>query len=245
MQLDYEETVSIQFSVTCTASSASRASTARVDFRVLPVNEFPPAVTPRALFVIVGEDIAIGTVLVSTRGDVGALTTSTFNENLTSFTIDEMNGTLIVSANLDVDNTPFGFAIEVIRVSVCDVKPAISSCPNLEVSLVVTSANDNRPVFSQDIYEVSIPEDMPVGSNITNVSCMDADVGAGAFSNITLSSILFNVSSDFRVIWLDGELTSTVYNVTLTCFDTSGDFTTATLIVRVEIVMVNFLVLRY
>ena len=33
----------------------------------------------------------------------------TFNENLTSFTVDPLTGTLVVSESLDVDDTPFGF----------------------------------------------------------------------------------------------------------------------------------------
>jgi hypothetical protein len=256
MQLDYETSVSIQFSVTCNASSTT-TSTAQVDFRVSPVNEFSPVVTPRALFAMVREDIAVGTILVSTRGDVGALTTFsatdsddgpdgeleytlTFSENLTSFMVDEQTGTLTVTQNLDVDDTPFGFQIEVIRLTVCDIKPAISSCPNVEVSLVITSANDNTPLFDQDTYRVRIPESADLGSMVSNISCTDADVGAGAFSSVTSSNSMFNVTDmgpGEQLITLIGELdfeSARSHDVTLTCLDAGGISTNATLLVTVE-----------
>ena len=256
MELDYEVMVDIQFSVTCSAPSAARDGTAQVDFSILPVNEFPPVLSTRTLFARVREDLAIGTALVSTRNDVNAIVTFsatdeddgpdgaliyalTFSENLTSFSVDESSGTLRVTQSLDVDNTPFGFAVQTIRLTVCDINPAVPSCPSVEVSLVITSTNDNNPVFEQNAYEVSILENVPSGFIIANVSCTDADVGAGAFENVTSSLDLFNVTlqPSEQVISLSGTLdfeTARSHNVSLICSDFAGGIARASLMVTVD-----------
>ena len=256
MELDYEVMVDIQFSVTCSAPSAARDGTAQVDFSILPVNEFPPVLSTRTLFANIRENLAIGTVLVSTRNDVNAIATFsatdeddgpdgaliytlTFNENLTSFSVDENSGTLRVTQNLDVDNTPFGFAVETIRLTVCDINPAVPFCPNVEFSLVITSANDNNPVFEQNAYEVSVLENVPSGFIIANVSCTDADVGAGEFENVTSSLDLFNVTlqPSEQVISLSGTLdfeTARSHNVSLICSDFAGGIARASLMVTVD-----------
>ena len=253
MELDYEVMVDIQFSVTCSAPSEERDGTAQVDFSILPVNEFPPVLSTRTLFARVREDLAIGTVLVSTRNDVDAIATFsatdadggpdgtliytlTFSENLS---VDENSGTLRVTQSLDVDNTPFGFAVQTIRLTVCDINPAVPSCPNVEVSLVITSANDNNPVFEQNAYEVSVLENVPSGFIIANVSCTDADVGAGAFENVTSSLDLFNVTlqPSEQVISLSGTLdfeTARSHNVSLICSDFAGGIARASLMVTVD-----------
>lgn len=254
-QLDYERNVNIQFGVICSAPSGAMA-TAQVDFRVLPVNEFSPVPSPRTFVVRTREDVSIGTVLVSTRTDVGALATFSatdaddgqdgeleytlaFNENLTSFAVDRVSGTLTVTQRLDVDNTPFGFDIETIRLTVCDIKPPVESCPNIQVNVVITSTNDNSPVFTQDIYLVTISEDVPSGSTIANVSCTDADIGVGRFDNVTSSASLFNVTMNlgYQTILLDGELdfeTSRSHNISLTCHDSNRGIARAMLLVTVQ-----------
>lgn len=250
-QLDFETRDEILFAVTCSLSGSSITTVAQVDFTVLPVNEFPPVFPrgSRTLLVSVREVTSIGTVLAFAAtfnvtdedgGPDGELEyTLAFNENLTSFAVDRLSGTLTVTQNLDVDNTPFGFDIEMIRLTVCDIKPPVESCPNAEITVVITSANDNNPIFTQDIYRVmEISEDVPSGSMITNVSCTDADVGVGRFENVTSSASLFNVTMNpgYQTILLDGELdfeTSRSHNVSLTCYDSNGRTASAILLVTV------------
>lgn len=264
-ELDYETRTSYLFAVECSEPSGG-SSIAQVNFDVIPVNEFEPVLSRRILFTLVPEDSPLGTVVVSTSDEAGALLTFSatdmddgpdgdlsytlaFNENLTSFHIDEDTGTLTIIQSLDVDNTVVGFFTEVIRLTVCDIRPPVETCPNLLLTLVVSPANDNNPVFSQDEYETSLPEDVRPGSMVINVSCSDADVGGGQFKNITSSSNLFNVtasSNGFQTISLvnmtnvlDYETTRT-HTVTLTCFDVDDTSTTATLTVNVEPVNDNF-----
>uniref|UniRef100_A0A673G2X8 Cadherin domain-containing protein n=1 Tax=Sinocyclocheilus rhinocerous TaxID=307959 RepID=A0A673G2X8_9TELE len=45
------------------------------------------------------------------------------------------------------------------------------------IYITVLDANDNAPVFSQDIYKVSLPENSPVDTVLVTVSATDADEG--------------------------------------------------------------------
>ncbi|XP_031808280.1 protocadherin gamma-B5-like [Sarcophilus harrisii] len=51
--------------------------------------------------------------------------------------------------------------------------PARSSTAQIRIK--VTDANDNAPVFSQDVYRVSLPENLPLGSSVLQVMSTDKD----------------------------------------------------------------------
>lgn len=259
MELDFEGRQRYLFGVSCTIPFTTAAAIAQVDFEVLPVNEFEPVVTPNFVVVFADESTPVNTILVSTQHDVNARRTFSatdmdggqdgelrytlgFNENLTSFDVDENSGSVRISQSLDVDNlVGQGFFTEEIRLTVCDIDPPVNTCPKIVINLVIFPVNDNNPVFSQNVYRASISEDVSLGSVIAVVSCTDADVSTGEFSNVTSSSSLFNVTLDLdnqrQIISLASELdfeTSRMHNVTLTCSDTGGISTTANLIVTVE-----------
>uniref|UniRef100_W5L9C6 Cadherin domain-containing protein n=1 Tax=Astyanax mexicanus TaxID=7994 RepID=W5L9C6_ASTMX len=45
------------------------------------------------------------------------------------------------------------------------------------IHVTVLDANDNAPVFSQSVYKVSLPENSPIGTEVTRVSANDEDEG--------------------------------------------------------------------
>uniref|UniRef100_A0A8C3A1W7 Protocadherin 2 alpha a 15 n=1 Tax=Cyclopterus lumpus TaxID=8103 RepID=A0A8C3A1W7_CYCLU len=47
----------------------------------------------------------------------------------------------------------------------------------LNVSIIVLDINDNRPIFSQDTYQIEIYENLPVGTTVTRVNAIDPDEG--------------------------------------------------------------------
>uniref|UniRef100_A0A8B9J4P1 Cadherin domain-containing protein n=1 Tax=Astyanax mexicanus TaxID=7994 RepID=A0A8B9J4P1_ASTMX len=47
----------------------------------------------------------------------------------------------------------------------------------LAIHVTVLDANDNAPVFSQSVYKVSLPENCPIGTEVTRVSANDEDEG--------------------------------------------------------------------
>ncbi|XP_054454086.1 protocadherin alpha-3-like [Anoplopoma fimbria] len=60
----------------------------------------------------------------------------------------------------------------------------------LNVSIIVLDINDNRPVFSQDSYQIEIYENVPVGTTVTRVSAIDPDEGTNGEIEYSLSRTL-------------------------------------------------------
>ncbi|KAI3351202.1 hypothetical protein L3Q82_005745 [Scortum barcoo] len=73
----------------------------------------------------------------------------------------------------------------------------------MQIHITVLDANDNAPVFTQDIYKASVKENSPTGTLITKVSASDADKGSNgedsSVNGVPVSSYV-SVSADSGVI---------------------------------------------
>ncbi|XP_069388124.1 protocadherin alpha-3-like isoform X29 [Paralichthys olivaceus] len=67
-------------------------------------------------------------------------------------------------------------------------KPPRSS--TLNVSIIVLDSNDNRPVFSQDTYQVEIYENAQIGAIVTKVNATDPDEGSNGEIEYSFSKTL-------------------------------------------------------
>ncbi|XP_060904167.1 protocadherin alpha-8-like isoform X19 [Labrus mixtus] len=83
----------------------------------------------------------------------------------------------------------------------------------LNVSIVVLDINDNRPMFSQDNYQIEIYENVSVGTTVTRVNATDQDEGANGEIEYRLSKALarkvyeiFELDSSSGIIKLKGAL---------------------------------------
>ncbi|KAM9849724.1 protocadherin gamma-A11-like [Aulostomus maculatus] len=65
------------------------------------------------------------------------------------------------------------------------------------IHVTVLDANDNAPVFSQDVYKASLPENSPVDTVVIHVSATDADEGV----NGDVSYDFVHVSEDVKKIF--------------------------------------------
>ncbi|XP_061090034.1 protocadherin gamma-A11-like [Conger conger] len=80
------------------------------------------------------------------------------------------------------------------------------------VHVTVLDANDNRPVFSQAVYKVSLPENAALGAVVATVSATDADEGANGdvtyeFGRVPSEvKILFSLDRKTGQIRLNGNL---------------------------------------
>ena len=253
--LDYETATSYTFTVMCTdTSNVTITATAQVNITLLPVNEFQPAVSDSGLTVTLPENTPIGTTLVSTQpggfrrysvtdkddGPDGVITYTLVADQTESafFTLDRVTGSLVLAQSLDVDNTPSGFGRVSVTITACDEDPPRVDCPNIAISLIVLSSNDNDPVFSSETYEVSLPESSPIGTIVATPECTDADAGAGQYQGIEILSndgpFVIQDETNGTVI-LNGMLNysiTPVYNITLICRDTEGRSSIAYLVVN-------------
>ncbi|XP_029969242.1 protocadherin beta-16-like [Salarias fasciatus] len=88
--------------------------------------------------------------------------------------------------------------------------PQLSGTMRVEIS--VLDVNDNAPVFTQEIYKVSITETAPKATILCTVSALDADVGlnGNVLYSITNTlddvSLLFKIEEDTGVVSLIGNL---------------------------------------
>ncbi|XP_047586270.1 protocadherin gamma-B1 isoform X16 [Lutra lutra] len=77
----------------------------------------------------------------------------------------------------------------------------------IQIRIEITDANDNPPVFSQDVYKVSLPENLPLGTSVLKVTAIDQDEGINA--EITYSfKTLRDIGSMFMLDHQNGEIKS-------------------------------------
>ncbi|KAM9357328.1 protocadherin alpha-8-like [Symphorus nematophorus] len=60
----------------------------------------------------------------------------------------------------------------------------------LNVSIVVLDVNDNRPMFGREIYEISIQENVPVGTSLFRMNATDPDEGKNGEVEYSLGKTL-------------------------------------------------------
>uniref|UniRef100_A0A3P9A251 Cadherin domain-containing protein n=1 Tax=Esox lucius TaxID=8010 RepID=A0A3P9A251_ESOLU len=67
------------------------------------------------------------------------------------------------------------------------------------IHVTVLDVNDNIPVFSKNVYKVSLPENSPLDSVVVTVSASDADIGANGEVTYDFSSISDKASTVFSI----------------------------------------------
>ncbi|XP_046903076.1 protocadherin gamma-A11-like [Hypomesus transpacificus] len=114
------------------------------------------------------------------------------------------------------------------------------------IHVTVLDANDNKPVFSESEYKVSLPENSPIGYVVIIVSATDADEGLNGEVTYEFGPITDDVKKLFSLNSKSGEITvvgkmnfekESIYDFSIQAKDTSG-LTSFTNVV-VEITDVN------
>ncbi|XP_066304433.1 cadherin-87A-like [Branchiostoma lanceolatum] len=158
------------------------------------------------------------------------------------FAIDNVTGVVTVARPVDYETGVrwVNFTIQ----ATDDGNPPLSS--STPVSIQIVDINDNSPVFQEDFYKVSIPEDTSVGDAILNVSASDADSreNGNVFYNVTGGGGMFSIHSTSGCIILertvDRENKSLyLFEVTATDEPSTGIPRTAVTVVEVTVLDVN------
>uniref|UniRef100_A0A4W6EDX4 Cadherin domain-containing protein n=1 Tax=Lates calcarifer TaxID=8187 RepID=A0A4W6EDX4_LATCA len=88
--------------------------------------------------------------------------------------------------------------------------PQLSGTMRVEIS--VLDANDNAPVFTQELYKVTIVETAPKGTILNTVSAVDADEGSSGKVSYSITNtlddvpVMFKIDEDSGVVSLTGNL---------------------------------------
>ncbi|XP_048186991.1 protocadherin gamma-B2-like [Perognathus longimembris pacificus] len=77
-----------------------------------------------------------------------------------------------------------------------------------QIRIQVTDANDNPPVFSQDVYKVTLRESVPPGFSVLQVKATDKDEGVNAEITYSFHNGDEQVESVFNLDKVTGEITT-------------------------------------
>uniref|UniRef100_A0A8C4E616 Cadherin domain-containing protein n=1 Tax=Dicentrarchus labrax TaxID=13489 RepID=A0A8C4E616_DICLA len=204
------------------------SGTMRVEISVLDVNDNAPVFTQEVYKVTIAETAPKGTVLSTvnaidadqgSNGKVSYSITNTLDDVPLMFKIDEENGVVALSGNLDYEKAQ---QYE-IHVQASDDGGLTDSC---KIIVEVTDTNDNHPSINIMSKTNSISEDSRTGTVITIFNVEDPDSGENGKVSCSIKEhmpfLMKTTSKKFFSLVTDSELDrerASEYNITVTCSD--------------------------
>uniref|UniRef100_A0A8C9NCX9 Cadherin domain-containing protein n=1 Tax=Serinus canaria TaxID=9135 RepID=A0A8C9NCX9_SERCA len=171
--LDYENTSSYRLVVQAADKGNPRLSaTTIVRIQVLDVNDNAPVVQPLGE-VEVPENALPGFIVTQvSASDADSRPALQFgfisdNSPEMKFAIDQHTGVIIVAEPLDFEET----AVYTLHIIVSDSVHQTEA----ELTILVLDINDNPPVFTQDFYQVNLPELISMNATVLTLSAIDRD----------------------------------------------------------------------
>nr|XP_014685154.2 LOW QUALITY PROTEIN: protocadherin beta-2 [Equus asinus] len=114
------------------------------------------------------------------------------------------------------------------------------------VRIEVLDINDNAPEFANLLYEVQVPENSPIGSQVAVVSASDLDIGAYGEISYVFSQASEDIRKTFRINAKSGELLLTqkldfesIQTYTLNVQATDGGGLSGSCVVFVQVMDLN------
>ena len=222
----------------------------RVLIVVEPVNEHIPALENNETSVTftVSENSVIGAIVGTIRasdadrGSDGDLTFSAVPQSTSgAFSLVSSTGQLVLVRALDYEESESYELTVVVTDGSLDATERHSVTATVLVS--VQNVNEHNPVFSQEVYSVSVSELVTPGSEIISLDCTDND----SYSALTHSIQSGNDTSHFAIDPITGSVTLTAevefdpqspsaFHMTVQCTDSGipTRSTQATLFVSIE-----------
>ena len=190
--LDREETPTFLLEVEVTDLGVPQlVNLTTASIELLDINDHHPTFSLPSYSGIVSEQAAVGTPVIrvsATDPDLGPNGTIIYSVLGTdAFTIVNFTGELLTATQLDRElQGEYTFTI----VAADQGSPSLSS--NTSISVKVEDSNDNRPVFTQLIYNASVAENTPPMQPILTITAEDMDSGNNSVIvySITASSEL-------------------------------------------------------
>ncbi|XP_009892389.1 PREDICTED: neural-cadherin-like [Charadrius vociferus] len=191
--LDYETTKSFLLRVRAqNVAAVPLAAFATVYINITDVNDNVPFFTSSIYEASVSEGAGVGTFVVQVSatdldlGQNGEITYSLLHDSgrdYTHFHLDSQTGSIYTASVFDREKKG-SYLLEVKSVDGSEsARPGKHGKPNSDTAYVrifISDVNDNKPVFTQSVYEVNVDEDQDVGSTILTVSANDEDEGTNA-----------------------------------------------------------------
>ncbi|MGH0161648.1 UNVERIFIED_CONTAM: hypothetical protein FKN15_041318 [Acipenser sinensis] len=154
--------------------SPKLAGIATLTVVIVDLNDNSPTI-PLPQEIRVPENTLIGTELTQVTGndvDSGPVLSYTLlldGSSVGKFGIHRYGGVISLTAPLDFEERSW------YTLTICSSDSKHKSEANLTV--LVEDVNDNAPAFTQDLYQVTLPEHSPPGSSVVTVTATDRDSG--------------------------------------------------------------------
>ncbi|KFR02399.1 Neural-cadherin, partial [Opisthocomus hoazin] len=191
--LDYETTKSFLLRVRAqNVAAVPLAAFAMVYINVTDVNDNVPFFTSSIYEASVTEGAGVGTFVIQVSatdldlGQNGEITYSLLHDSgrdYTYFHLDSQTGSVYTASVLDREKKG-SYLLEVKSVDGSEsARSGKHGKPNSDTAYVrifISDVNDNKPVFTQSVYEVNVNEDQDVGCTVITVSANDEDEGTNA-----------------------------------------------------------------
>ncbi|CAH2074945.1 unnamed protein product, partial [Iphiclides podalirius] len=193
--LDYEEltTPNLTMTVQAISNDGNRRSDAKVIIEVVNINDNPPIFEKELYKVSVPESSGGGAVVArvaATDGDA-ALTDGDQRRgyhllryrlsgpDASLFAIDELSGLIQIAQNRSLDRE----RQSVLRLELEAVDTPGGGAEQRRASALVLvdvlDVDDNAPTFDKELYTAVVPETVPIGYSVINVTATDPDEGLG------------------------------------------------------------------
>ncbi|XP_059250216.1 protocadherin-23 [Mustela nigripes] len=196
--LDYELTSSYSLIVQATDKGMPRLSgTSVIKIQVTDINDNAPAFLSSEAVEIAENSLpgAVVTQISVHDGDLNPAFIFNFAKDSnpgTKFAIDRNTGAVVLVKTLDFEEvTEYELFIQ-ISDTVHETKGMLT--------VRVVDVNDNPPVFSQDSYQVTVPESVPLGYSVLTVSATDLE------SNENISYRILSSSKEFSIDPMNGTI---------------------------------------
>lgn len=141
--------------------SPTLSSTVFVIVTVTDENDNPPVFIPDSDVVKWNEDTSIGTVLYTAQAmddDGNTQLVYSISNQTHSFSIAATTGNIILEESLDFEQATS-------HLVVVEASDGVSAA-TFQLTILVRDVNDNPPVFVQDRYDISIPENITIGEDV-------------------------------------------------------------------------------
>ncbi|XP_069098368.1 cadherin-23-like [Pleurodeles waltl] len=173
-----------EYSLRVVASDAGtppKSSTSTLTVRVLDVNDESPTFTPTEYNVSLAEDVPRDFLVARMNcADADAGLNAELSYFITAgnvdgkFSVSFRTGIVRTVVNLDRETMAF---YKLILEAIDNGPTGNRRTGTATVSITVLDVNDNRPIFLQNSYEASVPENITSSSKIVQLEALDADEG--------------------------------------------------------------------
>ncbi|XP_066154165.1 protein dachsous [Euwallacea fornicatus] len=247
--LDHESRASVLLNVQATSGNPPVYGHTQVNIEITDVNDNSPEFESPIVRISIPENTEVGVPLYAAHatdkdsGPNGVVTYKLGNVGSELFKIDPKQGHLTLTRRLDYERVQR----HTLTITATDMGvPQLSA--NLTILVEVQDMNDNPPVFEKSQYCLSVLESLPINSQITQITAVDADTGNNA--RITYRLVLSNHSNDYVFgifpnsgwLYLNGSLDREIkdrFNLIVSAKDNGLPPQTATSQVTIEVLDVN------